>query len=429
MNPPAPAPMPSTVMTLDGAFALLPKDEMAARGAFAALYDAVVDEQDASAQMLAAAGVLLCVASEFADFRGLATWLERFASGDRAAGLLWPRPHDQARIAAARLTVPLLDEAQGTDDAVVAAAAERLTGLLAGPLAVSPDERILLSKVLIDYRAHRSDTTAVMRIAAQVQDFIRSGGVSPAWQARWWLLMASNHEYFGAADAAADALARANHLSQSHALHQLRYELLCVEMNNALKTESWARADLISREIEKAFADIRAGRLPAGLRAQAARLLWMREPVAALQRLERLLAVCDDIEVPLRDRGAYMAHRAYALMALERFDDAVIALESQRPYQRGEQGEILEVLIDLAGGLGDVRQGRPGGKERLCDAVRRCVPLQFEHFLLPLPDLAAEVAQTALEAAVEIEFVTRLIRVRKLMPSDPSWLQWPWRLQ
>jgi hypothetical protein len=49
--------MPSTVMTIDGAFALLPRDEMAARDVFASLYHAALGEQDGSTQVLAAAGV------------------------------------------------------------------------------------------------------------------------------------------------------------------------------------------------------------------------------------------------------------------------------------------------------------------------------------------------------------------------------------
>ena len=304
-----------------------------------------------------------------ADFRGLATWLQRFAGRDRAAGSLWPRPHDQARIAAARLAVLLLDETQGTDDAVVAVAAERLTGLLARPLAVSPDERILLSKVLIDDPAHRSDTTAVMRIAAQVQDFIRSGSVSPAWQARWWLLMAGNHEYFGAADAAGTPW-RAPHTPGAIACIAPA-SLRASVRGNAQRAQGRAgRAPTPSRaRSTKPFTSAPDGRLPAcALRRHTS--LRMRQPAAALQRLERLLAICDDVEVPMRDRGSYLVQRAYALMALGRFADAVVTLESQRPYQRGA-GRDPRGADRLRRWPGDPRQGRPGGAARLCDALSR----------------------------------------------------------
>ena len=296
-------PATTTNAPIDAAFALLTRDDAGARGSFESLFHAVADDPARALRSLSAAGVLLGIAADFSDFRGLAIWLQRFAVDQDAAWATWPRDEDQARIAAARLVAPLLDEAHGTDDDAVVAAARHLTALLARPLAVTADERILLSKCLIDYSAHCCDVTAIVRISAQVQDFLREGTVSPQWQARWWLLMASNHEYFGADDAAADALGRAARLAEAHDLPRIRYELLCVEMNNALKVEHWSRAEVIAREIEKALPDVRAGRLPAGLRAQATRLLWVREPAAALQRLERLMAICDDTEVPPRDRG------------------------------------------------------------------------------------------------------------------------------
>jgi DNA-binding SARP family transcriptional activator len=63
------------------------------------------------------------------------------------------------------------------------------------------------------------------------------------------------------------------------------------------------------------------------------------------------------------------------------------------------------------------------------DAVRRCAALDFERFLLPLPTLASRVAHIAFAAKVETEFVTRVVRTRKLMPADPAQQDWPWRLQ
>jgi hypothetical protein len=411
---------------LDAAFALLPHDEATARDALLALAEAT---PQAMLRRLAAAGAVLAVAAEFADFRGLADALKRLGPADRAR---WPRPErpqDQARLDAALVAVPLLDAQIATDDADVVAAAERLGVALAGPVALSADERVLLWKVLFDYRAQRLDTTALARIAAQAQDFLRGGGVSPRWQAHWWLLVARNHEYFGAAEAAADALWRAGKLAQAHGLAAVQYELLCVEMTAALKAEAWQRAEVLAREIEIALPDMRAGRLPAGLRAQAWWLLWRGQPGAALQRLDRLLAICEDVQVPQRDRGAYQVLRAYALLALQREDDAVQTLQAQRPWQQGDQGALLEVLIGLADALRALRGGEADGRARVCDAVRACAALPFDRFLLPLPALAAQVAEIALDAGVETEFVTRAIRSRRLAPTDPAREAWPWRLQ
>jgi len=419
----------SVARAIEAAFAALTTDEATARKAFAACVDVTCERGDAAAQRLVAAGALLAIAIEYADFRGLSAWLSRFEPARRASWPRAPRDVDQARIDAALLVVPLLSSTVATDDPVVADAAERLTTRLADDdFVIAPDERVLLWKCLVDYRMQRLDATAIARIAARAQDHLRVGGVGPLWQARWWLLVARDHEYFGAADAAFTALDRARDLAETHALASVRYELLCVEMTGALKVEAWSRAETIAREIELAMPDIRSGRLPAGLRAQAWRLLWLGQPAAALQRLDTLLAICDDVEVPRRDRGAYHVLRAYALMALDRFDDATRELEAQCEHQRGVQRDLLDLLIELAAGLGGVHHGQPTGPERVLGAIRRCAAHRFERFMLPLPSLAAEAAEIALEAGVEREFVAAVVRSRKLVPRDVTREDWPWRL-
>ncbi|MFO1338130.1 MAG: hypothetical protein U1F53_07810 [Burkholderiaceae bacterium] len=47
-----------------------------------------------------------------------------------------------------------------------------------------------------------------------------------------------------------------------------------------------------------------AGELPQGLRAQALYLSQRGDHGAALAKIDRLLAVCRDVEVPERDQGA-----------------------------------------------------------------------------------------------------------------------------
>ena len=409
----------------DAAFALVAQDDARARP----LFQQGMLRADPAARRLAAAGAVLAVAAEFADFRGLPQALSALDVVTRAAWPACARPQDQARVDAALLAVPLLDAAVATDDATVSSAAERLSAALAGPLPVTPDERMLLWKLLYDYRAQRMDTDALQRIAAHAQDFLRAGSVSPRWQALWWLLVARNHDYFGNADAAEQALARAGTLAELHGLAAIRYELLCVEMTAALKAEAGARAEAIAREIDRLLPEVRAGRLPAGLRAQAWWRLWRGEPATALHCLERLLAICEDVQVPPRDRGAYQVLRAYALLALQRHADGLATLQAQRAHQCGDQGALLEVLIDLVDGLGALHAGRPDAQVRLCAAVRRCAAMQFHRFLLPLPALAAQVAQVALAADVETEFIAGVVRSRRLVPDDPAREDWPWRLQ
>ena len=128
--------------------ARLPADAGAGRRALAACFEAAHAASDVDAQRLAAAGSLIAVAADYADFRGLTQWLERLPIAQRAS---WPRcvrAEDQARLDAALVSVPMLDGDIDAEEPAIESAAERLTAALGADLAVAPDERVLLWKCL-----------------------------------------------------------------------------------------------------------------------------------------------------------------------------------------------------------------------------------------------------------------------------------------
>jgi tetratricopeptide (TPR) repeat protein len=154
-------------------------------------------------------------------------------------------------------------------------------------------------------------------------------------QANWWLTTMCHHEYYGDAEAALQARHRLQTLLEAHELPELRFALLTMHIPVALKAGQLGRAERIHRALEALMPDMAAGCLPQALRAQAQYLSQRGEHGAALARIDRLLAVCADVEVPVRDQGAYRVLRANVLAALGRFDKALIELRSQRPFQFG----------------------------------------------------------------------------------------------
>ncbi len=413
---------------VDVCFAQLLADDPGIRAALAAQRQRATRGGDAALQWLLSAAELLSIATDFADFRGLADALAQFAVGC-AADPSFARERDSLRIAAARVVLPSLDHKVAHDDPQVLAAASRLHAALRDGSDLPDSERVLMAKVLIDHAAMLNDAQAVGRVVAVMQPAVQQGLMSPAWQGRWWLLLATNADYFGQPEAAAEARARAEQLTEHGAMPALRFELLCDEMYRALRADDGPRAERIYARIEHLRPDVAPGRVTNGLRAQAAMHTWRGEYRHALARIELLLALCDDLQVPMRDRGTYFVQRAYCLIGLQEHAGAVAQLQALQPLQKGGQGDVLAALVDLARAVQALDEGDAKARALVAAALRRCEALDFNRFLMPLPQWASRLAEIALDDGVATEFVTAAVRARRLRPSDPTREHWPWRLQ
>lgn len=432
--PPAPDPVPDPEWSLPAAlklaFAELAQDDAAARSHFEALHARAEAADDQALCALCAAGMVLAYAIEFADFRGSGPWIARLLlhAGAEGGAALNLAPLDRLRLDSAVITLPSLDGAIGFDSASPAAA-QRLGQALRDQAELPPDECVLHTKMLLDYHSMRHEVPEIERVMAFGHERVRRPGVSPAWQARWWLLVLLNHEYFGQTEAARQAQARLQDLLDRHRLPALRFELACIEMSAALKSDDLAQAERLFRELDALRPVVRPGRVPQGLRAQALYLARRGDPVAALERVQLLLALCADVEVPRRDQGAYEVLRAYCLAALERWPEALAVLAGLRPDQQGAQGELLEVIIGTVQALRALHTGEPGARDLCASVLQRCAGLRFNRFLLPLPAAAARLVEEGLDAGVVPEFLAATVHDRRLVPPDPTREAWPWRLQ
>lgn len=415
---------------LRSAWARLPADEGTAREAFVRELEAAEAAGDAAASQRAAAGLLVTIAIEFADFRGLSRALPVFLRHDAVAGTDGDADDEDAlRLDLARLSLPLLDGQQPFGAASDAAAERVHRRLCDEQAALDADARMLVLKLLLDYRGQQLDLGPIERLIAIGHELAARPGVSPAWQGRWWLLVLQNREWFGDAAGTAQALQQAQRLAQQHALPRLRFELACVEMSAALKAANLSAADRLFRELDALRPAIRPGRLPHGLRAQALYLAYRGEFTGALQRLDLLLALCRDMEIPPRDVGPYQVLRADCLLALGRRDEGLALLQAQAAGQQGPQRALFDARIAVHRAAGAL-DATGGDADALCrDALEACAALRYSRFLRPLPQLASRLVERGLRLGVAPEFLRDVVHERRLVPSDRTRAGWPWRLR
>lgn len=363
--------------------------------------------------------LLLHVLAEFADFRGLA---EARAAFDPTP----PDAADQRRADAVRLGLPSLDHALDPDDPTLASVRSRLFAALRDGSGLAAVERVLLAKVWVDHQAMRNDFAGCERVLALLQDTVPA--TAPHWQAAWWRLAAEIHGIAGHPVLAQAALARVNALLPQLGPGEAMLAQACEDMRLALDANDLARADRVYRVIDQQRPHVRPATLPHGLRAQAQLLLRRGEFEAALAHTALMLALCEDHEVPERDRAGYVEQRAHALAGLGRHAEAVAVLEALRPSQVGGQRQVLEAIIAMARAVQALAEDDPQAHARALEAVRCAKAVPFPRFLGSAPHWAARIAAIGLAAGVETEFLLRAVRERRLPPPQPARADWPWAL-
>lgn len=411
---------------VEGLYARLVVDDARARPDLHRL-GPLVAGQPLPEALWAAAGVIACCV-EFGDFRGHANWISRLVA-------LYPHvlaaatPLQRLRLQAAWLCLHTLDHAQPDGDAVTRAAEQEVLKALRGGAPTGPDECMLLYKLLLEHHSMRNEAQSVDRIATLAQDLLQTADCSPVWHARWWMLMAHMHDYFGRAAQANDCLDRVRALARPPGWENCRYALANHDLEAALKEDDIPRADRAFREIEQLAPWARAGHVLRGLSAQARLLVRKGELQAALDRIELILSLCEDIEVPLRDRSGYLVLRAHALIALGRHEDARDQLVAVRAHQQGGQRAVLDAVTACAEAAAALERTPAEAGAQVRAAIERCAAAGYPRFLMPLPAHAARLAAAALDEGVEREFVVAAIRDRRLTPPDPTRADWPWRVQ
>ncbi|HRI17188.1 MAG TPA: hypothetical protein PL196_01580, partial [Burkholderiaceae bacterium] len=374
---------------------------------------------DADAAGCAATVLLLHTLADFADFRGLAPALTAFDAAPVS-------PAWRPRADAVLLGRPSLDHRHDHGADALVPVRARLFGALRDGAAMAPDERLLLAKVLVDHDNMRNDMASCARVLALMQDVVPQASLR--WQATWWRLAAEIHDYTGDTALAQAAAERLQALLPCLDWAEAVLALACEEMRQALHVDDRVRAERAFRTIEQQRHRVRPALVPRGLRAQVSLLLRRREWHTALERTQLALDLCEDHEVPERDRAGYVEQQAHALTGLGRHAQAVALLESLRPSQVGGQADVLEAIIAMARAVMALDAGGTGARETALAAIRLAAPLHFHRFLMSFPEHAARIADIGLQAGVETEFLARAVRERRLVPEDGGREDWPWAL-
>ena len=421
---PNPSPEPAKVeQGFAAARARLWSDEMRAREALDATYHAALATGLAEAARQAAALAVCSYALHFADFRSMTTWCARFSSAGAGASAGSAR---SLFVAGATIALPILGV--GTyEDPALDAAADRLFRGLKNEAGLHDDERLALAKVLAEYYSMRHDAQAIRRLMLMAAPWLEHA--QPMARGVWWLMHAVGEQQFGSPALAETSVAQAREIAQTHQVATLQMALSVQSLRAALQAEDLDEAERLLQIIRPLSLRLKPGQHRSGLHLEAMDALLRGEPKRARDLLDLLLKVCDDVEVPQRDRGVYHVYQAYVQLELDDLPGALQALVQARIGQSGAQQQMVECVEQLVGAGHALLHDTPQAELLLRSARGMAAAMQYPMFFAAQPALAAKLAQAAFTAGIEADFVAAAVRKRRLAPPDPMREDWPWTLK
>lgn len=398
-------------------------DELRAREALDATYHAALAAGLAEVAREAAALAVCSYALHFADFRGMTTWCARFSSACAGA------PAGSARslfVAGATIALPTLGV--GTyEDPALDAEADRLLHGLKDEADLHDDERLALAKLLAEYYSMRHDTQAIRRLMLMAAPWLEHA--QPLARGVWWLMHAVCEQQHGSPALAETSVAQAREIAQTHQVANLQMALSVQSLRAALQAEDLDEAERLLLVIRPLALRLKPGHHRSALHLEAMYALLRGEPKRAHDLLELLLKVCDDVEVPQRDRGIYHVYQAYVQLELDDLPGALQALAQARVGQSGEQQQMVECVEQLVRAGHALLHDTPQAEPLLRSALGMAAAMQYPMFFGAQPVLASRLAQAAFAAGIEVDFVAAAVRKRRLGPPDPLQEDWPWTLK
>jgi LuxR family maltose regulon positive regulatory protein len=407
------------------AWRLLPLHEAGARREIDRAWDGFERSGDVLGRAALAATALVSIGIRHADFRGVTTWLQRYASE--------PLPTDvpplfRLRSHLAQLCLPGLDPTVPFDAPAVAASATAVyDALRAHEPALPIDEQLLAARLVLDYHDLNQDADGFRHRAALLQPLAESRGASPYWLGVWWWRLATGLAHAGDTAGAETAAQRARELAEHSP--ELAYAMAAEDLAAALAQENLVAAAKQVARLNALAPQVSATWQGHGMVSQARYHLLRREPETARDLCLRALRIYQDTELSERERDMSRSVLGQSHVLMEQEEKAIAVFEACIPHQTGGQRAMVEAMIQGARAVQALRTASADAAAHVAQVMAKARAINWHTLFFTMPGLAARLFEAALDHDIEPEFVAKAIRLRALAPPDPARERWPWALR
>lgn len=379
---------------------------------------------DLRGQALALAAIVTSYYYEWADFRPLDRWLPEF---DRLLGEGHAAPLDresELRARAAQLITLLF---RHPDEEVLMARARQLDELVDG----EPDAnvRLMAASAVLNTYNWIAAVDAADALVARIEAAIAGEEVSPLMQVWWRMHVSLWHQVAGRYAQAGKLIEDARGIAERHGLETPLFEIDQLQAGALIDQDEVDKASALVRSMEEQV-------------TPAHRLRWaylhdLRSRIAlrqgrwgaAAQEAERAVSLGSETGLPRLQMPHFLLRLAQARSAVgdrpgsaRAMNDAIAIVGPADRAQFERQRGWMQIDDDIAAG----RTARAA--RRLAAALAAERERESGVWLHGQPDLAARLADFALERSIDPDFVRLLIVRNALTPPAGAGPAWPFRL-
>ena len=383
-------------------------------------------EHHLAAGVTANAALVICLVDSGA-MNQVARWIERAHSRRQPATGGSAEPGDDLDQLWQQLgSVASVALGQANSPAAAGAATWLQAQLHALQNALSAHERLLVALVLIEYEFAAQRYEQFDALACQIEVVALFNAAAPMLRARWLHIHGFAHYQAGDLDRAEQAWRRSSALAAE-------FNVASVQVQSTLALARLmldrGRLDEAERAVQALQPQWGAGRTAQLIQWQQlrARVQLLRgQAVQALASIDDALRLADVVALPPAEQATGWSIRIQALVALQRFAQALELLARLADEQGGRDAQVSRTQLALLRAWTLRLTDRPESQRQLALGLALAQACRFTMFFRLLPDVAAGLCALALRWDVAPLFVMEVIRARALPAPADADARWPW---
>ncbi len=395
------------------------------RAALERAYDAFRSAGDVRGQALTLNTVVTGYYYEWSNFAPIDRWLPEFERLLNAPDAPPLDPESELRARSAYLISLLF---RRPDDPQLAGCAERLDGLI--DLERDVNARIMAASTLFNYLNWMTKGDSADALVARVEPSLAEPDVTPLMQVWWRTHLSFWHYLNGRYDTSAEVIAVARDIAERYGLEAYLFEIDHAEASALIAKGDYEAAKTRMQQIERRLSPSRRmdwayfHHLYANLQQR------LGHGSAAVQSAERAVTLARETGIPLLQMPHFVARLAHCRMGAGDTAGGMATLDEAIALATGADRETLENQRELLQTVSDIERGESTrAAERIGGVLRAYRAAGHTVFLRNRPDLAARLANFALEHDIETDYVLTLIPRNGLRAPAEACSKWPFPLR
>jgi ATP/maltotriose-dependent transcriptional regulator MalT/DNA-binding SARP family transcriptional activator len=395
------------------------------RPALERAFDAFRAGGDLRGQALALSTIVTGYYYEWANFAPLDRWLpefERLLGGEQAADL---DRESELRARAAWLIALLLRK---PEDENLERCAQRLDQLIDGESDLNV--RVMAASTLFNYINWKTEGESAAALVARIEPILGNAEVTPLMQVWWRTHLSFWHYIMGRYGESTAVMTDARAIAERFGLEAYLFEIDHAEASALINKGDHAAAKARVDVMERGLSPTRRMHWPYFHHLRSMLEQRLGQGAAAAEDAERAVALARDLSIPALQMPHFLARLAQARAAIGDRDAAMRAIDEAialaPPFERREfeqRRDLLQIEADI--NAGETQRASAGLASVLAEYRARG---QFV-FMRSRPDLAARLANFALQHGIESGFVLALIVRNALTAPADAGSAWPFRLR